>query len=289
MKRALVLSGGGSKGAYQAGVLKHILGESKIKYDVYCGVSVGALNAAFLAMYANGQEVQASESLLQIWQTIRTKDVRKGWFPFGKLHALWKPSVYNSAPLIKLVRERLDVDAIRASGKELAVGAASLTTGDYRVFTHDYHDVAGAVLASSAFPAMLCPVKLDDELWTDGGVRDVTPIKAAIDLGAEKIDVVMCSPKDNDGTMDDDSPSTITVAKRSISILSDEVLENDIRVANLISELALVGRMKDKKQIQIRVLRPSVPLPGDSLDFDREDLDKKIEIGYDDAQKLSWK
>lgn len=288
MVKALVLSGGGSKGAYQAGVIKHIIGVKKHKYDIYCGVSVGALNAACLAMFPEGKEEEASEKLLSIWNSVRTKDVRKSWFPFGVLHALWKPSLYNSSPLAKLLEKEFDAEKLKTSGKLLAMGAASLTTGNYKIFTHEHPNVAKCILASSSFPTMLTPIELEGELWTDGGVRDVTPIKAAIDMGADEIDVVMCSYDSKSLSRLGNKPNTISVAFRTIEILSDEVLETDLHIANLISELSKAGIMPDKKQIKITLLRPSEPLPGESLDFERKDINKMLELGFSDA-KIIWK
>src|SRR3990170_691842 len=101
--RALVLSGGGSKGAYQCGVLQYLLNDLGIQYSVLCGVSVGALNAALLAMYPLGQEKQSFESLKNLWTGINTSKVYRKWAFWGELAALWKPSLYDSTPLQMLV------------------------------------------------------------------------------------------------------------------------------------------------------------------------------------------
>ncbi len=61
--RALVLSGGGAKGAYEVGALKYLLLDKETQYDIICGVSVGALNASFLSMYPLGQEKVAYQNL----------------------------------------------------------------------------------------------------------------------------------------------------------------------------------------------------------------------------------
>lgn len=288
MTKALVLSGGGSKGAYQVGVLKHILGTASIDYQIFCGVSVGALNAMALAMFPSGQEKEALQKILNIWENVETKDVRKRWFPFGVLHALWKPSLYNSSPLKDLVQKEFNADALKSSGKKLAVGAASLTTGNYQIFFEDNPQIVDCVLASSSFPTMLTPVEINGELWTDGGVRDVTPIKAAIDMGATEIDVIMSSHDVEKMKNIDDDPNTIDVAVRTLEILTDEVIENDIKVANLINELVNAGLRPDKKKISIRLIRPSSPLPGASLDFENKDIAKMIDLGLNDAQKANW-
>ena len=102
--RALVLSGGGSKGAYQVGALKYILGECNIKYDAFCGVSVGALNCAFLSMFKFNEEKESINLLLDIWNNLDSSKIYKRWYPFGRWHALWKKSFFDSSPLYKLVK-----------------------------------------------------------------------------------------------------------------------------------------------------------------------------------------
>lgn len=60
--KALVLSGGGGKGSYQAGAIKYLLGERRENYDIITGTSVGALNGSFLSMYSTGKEIEPANS-----------------------------------------------------------------------------------------------------------------------------------------------------------------------------------------------------------------------------------
>jgi len=181
--RALVLSGGAAKGAYQVGVLKHTMGELKIQYDAICGISVGAINGGWLAMYPHGQEVECIDGLEDLWRNLKTSSIYVNWVDWPKplsylgfVKALWKPSIYDSAPLMDLIRTKYDSDKMRQSGKSLRVGAVNLNTGEYRVFDESFEDMTDAILASSAFPMAFCPIKIDGALWTDGGVREVTPL-----------------------------------------------------------------------------------------------------------------
>jgi NTE family protein len=283
--KALVLSGGGCKGAYEAGAVKHLIGELKNDYDIYCGVSVGALNSSFLSQFASGEEVEASKSLEDLWMNIGDKDVHKNWFPFGKLSILWKNSVLNSKPLQKTVRSRLDVKKILTSGKKLRVGATSLKTGEYRIFDEKYSDVPGAVLASSAFPAMFCSILLESQLWTDGGVREITPIKSAIDFGVDEIDIIICSPATSSQDFKDDSKA-LAVASRCIDIMADAVSDADVKKAVLYNELAKIGNTS-KRYVKMSIIRPSYVLTSDSLDFGHTLLKTMFQSGYEDAIKMT--
>lgn len=92
--RALVLSGGGAKGAYQCGALQYILGDLEVKYDALCGVSVGAINVAFLAMYKHGEEKRSATTLKNMWSSLDSSKIYKRHFPFGRWHAIWKKKLF---------------------------------------------------------------------------------------------------------------------------------------------------------------------------------------------------
>jgi len=281
--RFLVCSGGGSKWAYEVGAVGHLCGELGTAYDGYCGTSAGALISGFMAQYPAGKEREAAERLAELLRTVDNRMIWRRWFPFGKLHALWSPSALNSAPLQSLVRASLDQVAVRASGKKLRVAAVSLTTGKTRIFDEGYADLAGAVIASSSFPAMFCPVEMDGELWTDGGVREITPLKSAIDAGATEVDVVITSP-DYDVPDYDGSPNAVDVAMRTIDLMSSEILADDVKVALMYNDMA-AGGLTDKRELKIRVIRPSSVLTSDSLDFSPDKLEAMRMAGYEDARR----
>lgn len=281
--RALVLSGGGCKGAYEAGAIRWLLGSAGIQYQIVCGVSVGALNAAAVCMHPVGGEVLAADSLDELWGSVRIESVYSEWPIFGKVAGLWKSSILDSRPLHGFVRSSISQDRIRSSGRALRVGATSLTTGSYRVFDESYHDVVGAVLASSAFPAMLSPVWLDGELWTDGGIREVTPLKSAIDAGATDVDVVIPFPAFAVPGMPR-SPSSLQVALRSIEIMSDSIVENDLGRALMHNRAAESGTDPTRRVVRIRVIRPASVLTVNPLNFDPALLKDMWLAGFKDAK-----
>lgn len=280
--RALALLGGGSKGAYQVGAISHLIGELGIHYDILCGVSVGALNAANVAMFPRGRERDSAANLLKVWHGVTTRGIRQRWAPFGVLHMFWRPSLYDSTPLIELVRQEMDATAIRTSGKRLSVGAVSLNTGEYRNFEQDHPAIVDAVLASSAFPGMFCPIEIEGQLWMDGGLRNASLLKTAIDMGACDIDVIMTSPPSNavDFTT---QPTAVDVIVRAMDVISDEMMEHDLRSTMLINRLVEARRIDGKRRVGVRILRPQHRLPGKSLEFDPKDIRYMIDLGRNDA------
>jgi len=283
--RALVLSGGGSKGAYQIGVLRHLIMDLGRQYDILCGVSVGALNCSFLSMFNKEQEKEGFEKLLQFWLTVNNDSIWKRWFPFGKLHALWLKSLFNSQPLIDTVHQYVNLDAIRKSGRQVSVGAVSLTTGQYRSFTQDDDSFVDGVLASSAFPSGLKPIFIDGELYTDGGVKHVTPLKEAINLGATEVDMILCAPTMSTAPYDNHS-AALKLALRTVDLMSDEITDADLKMAILYNKMAEFD--SSKKFIPINTIRPKLNLVDNSLEFDPVQIKMMIDKGYEDAKAMKW-
>lgn len=285
MKRALVLSGGGSKGAWQAGAA-YALASMGRRYDIITGISVGAINGAFLAMYGKAEEEEGARELVNFWKKINTKSVYKRWFPFGMLHGLWKPSFYNSKALSKMIYKNLDPMSMQLSGKKLRVGAVSLNDGKYRLWSQNDEDIAAGVLASSSFPGFLSPIKIDGHLWSDGGLRNITPLKSAIDLGADEVDILMTiNPESFDNLKK--NPNTLSILKRTVDVMIDELVVGDIKQCLLINDIiSTSGRFLQphgKKYIHTNIIQPSSKIKIDSLSFEPKDMEVLIERGIKDV------
>jgi NTE family protein len=276
--KALVLSGGGVKGAHSVGMLRHILGELKVKYDIFCGVSVGAINCAFLAQYPVGEEQEASAKLTELWNTFSTKHVYKRWFPFGRLHGIWKSSIYDSSPLSDLVRTHIDLNKIRESGKHVTVGTVSITSGKYTIFDQLSDNFIEAVIASASFPGMLTPVHFLGQLWTDGGIKEQSSIMKAIELGAHSIDIIITSPQTRINHFLE-KPNSAQVLKRSFDLATDKITSNDIEKSDTYNKLISAG-----KPVHLKILRPDYNLTEDVLDFDPIKMKEMMEKGYIDAK-----
>jgi NTE family protein len=285
--KILVMSGGGAKGSYSKGCLRYLLGDLEINYQGFCGISVGALNSAFLAQFCNGQEKQSYEELDKLWKRINTSKIHKRWFPFGKLHGLWKSSLYNSEPLLNWVNSELDVEKIKISNKIVSVGAVSLTAGKYKLFDQNNPNFVKAVCASSSYPGFLIPIEIDGELYTDGGVHHIAPLQAAIELGADEIDILLTSPV-IDSNAFPSNPNAINVITRTLDLMTDQIIANDIAGVEYYNNLIVKGFATDKRFIKFNLIRPNKDLTSDSLDFTPALLDAMAATGYEDA-KLQYK
>lgn len=282
--RALVLSGGGAKGSWQLGALKRWMHDDQLDYDIMTGVSVGALIVSRLAHTPIGNPSVAINDMIELWNSkVETKNIYKRWFPFGRIHSLWSKSVYDSSPLRDLVYQNFDQHKILASGKKVAVGVVSLSDGEHRFVMSDTHNFVDWVLASASFPVFLSPVEIDGKLWSDGWIKNVTPLSQAIHLGATEIDVIMTSdPWSNNKWNSLKKRAIPDQIVRTLNLMSDQIMQNDIKTAGLKNEFA---KLEPKyKIVKIRLLVPSVHLTDDSLEFDRDVMKKMFEQGYNDAQ-----
>ena len=223
---ALVLSGGGARGAYEAGVLRYALGKLAARRgpsaipQIFCGTSVGAINACALAARAELPDLGV-RLLADRWESLRLEDVFKlGW---GDLTAIarWlvgKPvvdgvtSLLDAGPLAVLVREFVPWRALHqnvADGRVRAVtlSATDVETGHTIIFVesatdHALYSTDASVeyvstrlkpqhaLASAAIPIIFPTVRVGGRLFVDGSVRQNTPISPAIRMGCERVLVI---------------------------------------------------------------------------------------------------
>jgi NTE family protein len=193
---ALVLGGGGPRGAVQIGMLQ-VLAEHGFVPDRIYGCSVGAVNGVG---FACDPTVEGVERMTRIWTGINREDV----FPQGRLHGPWlyfqqRDAVYSNSGLRKIIEDGITVERLEDTPVPVEVVATSLTDGRERWFT--YGPVAEAVLASAAMPAIFPPIEIEEERYIDGGVVNNVPIRRAIDAGATRVVVLLCnSPVYRPGT-----------------------------------------------------------------------------------------
>ncbi|MFL5309988.1 MAG: patatin-like phospholipase family protein, partial [Myxococcales bacterium] len=223
---ALVLSGGGARGAYEAGVLRYALGKLAPRRgpsalpQIFCGTSVGAINACALAARAELPDLGV-RLLAERWESLRLEDVFKlGWGDLAAI-ARWlvgKPaidgvtSLLDAGPLAVLVREfipwrALHENVANARVRAVTLSATDVETGHTIIFVesatdHALYSTDASVeyvptrlkpqhaLASAAIPIIFPTVRVGGRLFVDGSVRQNTPISPAIRMGCERVLVI---------------------------------------------------------------------------------------------------
>ena len=223
----IVLSGGGARGAYEAGVvlgIMDVLQPSAPPFQVLCGTSVGALNAAYLAAHAHLPDMNANGLVAQ-WYALDVKrhlklDMRGllGWKrdwadDGGAAPRLVGRSLLDARALEEVAREHVPWERLHqnvaeglvravvvsalhiASGKtmhfaELAPGTSFVNSRDPRRVLEVGPLDSDQVLASAAIPLLFPARRVGNEYFCDGGVRFNTPIAPAIRCGAERLVVI---------------------------------------------------------------------------------------------------
>ena len=188
-KRALVLSGGGARGAYQVGVWKFLL-EMGWKPDLICGTSVGAINATAIGSGMNLGE------LINIWKTLE----RGSMYPSSLLKQLLYiftrrnlQPIMDTEPFKRFLQEKFKIHEIRNSEMEIVIAAVNILTSQLKFFNNQVIDVEH-IMASSAIPILFPWQYVDGVPHWDGGVMMNTPILPALERGASEIIVVLLSP-----------------------------------------------------------------------------------------------
>lgn len=182
-RTALVLSGGGSKGALQAGLYRALC-ELGIEPDLVVGASVGALNGALIAGGLGPR------SLARGWAGLTRSDL------FGFNWALlWKglraSSLFSGERFRRFLEDRLPVRRFGDLHVPLHVVSTHLSLG--RACRLSEGDLVEAVHASCAVPGLLPPVPVHGDVpHLDGSLGDNLPVAVARDLGADRVIAMNC-------------------------------------------------------------------------------------------------
>ena len=225
-KIGLVLSGGGARAAYHAGVLKaisEIIKKDDHPFPIIAGFSAGAFNGAFLAARATSDFRQNATELWNVWKNLKPEAVfRTDTFKLAGIGVRWLLSLtlgrgggrrgpnflLQNEPLRSLLEGQIDFRAIHRNVEAgriqgIALSATSYDTGATVTFydggpfrepiTSKSHFLVKTplgpehIMASSAIPIFFPPVEIGGEYYGDGGIRLPTPLSPALHLGAERI------------------------------------------------------------------------------------------------------
>lgn len=271
----LILSGGGARAAYQVGVLAAIadlLPESaENPFEVIVGTSAGAINAVSLACGALDFQ-QAIRKLTSVWQSFRTDLVyRTDWWGvlrqagrfigqhlLGLGRGLAPVALLDNSPLRDLLLKELDFSGInlavaRRKLRAVAITAFAYQSGQAVTFyqgrgnidpwmRHRRHGLPARLriehlMASSAIPLLFPPVRLNNEYFGDGAVRQAAPISPALHLGADKVLVIGVRSQTQEEQI-----IPMTARPPSLAQIGGHLL-NSTFIDNLESDLELLGRL----------------------------------------------
>ncbi len=302
MSKILVLAGGSVKGAYQAGVVRAVF-ESGFHPDAIYGISAGSMNSSFLVNDFGRQFLendgnidyqQAATDLADFWiNNINTPDslaLRRGTYDLG-MSAIRRnfEGLLDPTPLREILHENINIRNLNASPIGLKVGAVDIINGSIIYADPTYEHFLDYIMASSAIPILMPVVNiggLRKMAFLDGGLRDVAPVKKAILDGAEEIVCIACHTRNIDGGYFPYG-NLLALVDRVMDIAVNECLNADLDWAEFRNEclpldgsMGTYGILEGQKRIKLKVIRPERPLEVDIQNFDKEDIQRMILLGY---------
>ncbi|WP_237684434.1 patatin-like phospholipase family protein [Pseudaminobacter soli (ex Zhang et al. 2022)] len=332
----LVLQGGGALGAYQVGAYQ-ALHEAGVEPDWVIGTSIGAINASLIAGNAPEHRMKRLQEfwsrmqsgswvkLLENWPVVGSVATNATTITHG-IPAFFRPnppaflgfhiplgpesaSYYDTSPLAETLSDLVDFDCINGTGTRLTVGAANVRTCEMRYFDSRDMDLdVRHVMASGALPPAFPAVRIDGDLYWDGGILSNTPVEAVFDDNPRKNSVIFAvhiwSPQGGE-------PDTIwqvmsrqkdlQYSSRAISHIARQ--KQIHRLRHVIAEL--VQRLPETEQMTgvvrelagygcltrmhvVRLLAP--PFEGDDhtkdIDFSPRGIRRRWEAGYVDTSRV---
>jgi len=309
-KVGLILSGGGARAAYQIGVLKAISElmpqDEPNPFPVICGTSAGAINSAALVIYgANFRDAIAR--LLTIWRNFHVHHVFRSdtlgifksgahWLTAFFLGGLGKrnpASLLDRTPLSKLLNKYMPCERIPAAlesgvAESIAITASSYVSGKSVIFYQSSRQITpwyrarrygreeqitdSHLMASSAIPFIFSAIKIGNEYFGDGSMRQTAPISPVLHLGADKVLVIGVTNSDIETGVGSDNPEYPSLAQIAGHILNSiflDSMEADLeRLHRINSTLSKIpARNMEEHGTKLRSIDVMVVEPTQDLQF----------------------
>lgn len=272
-KDALVLSGGGSRGAYQMGACIGMQ-DAGFRPELIVGTSVGAINGALLTSGLS------NDRLREIWTGLKRNDVALARYDVWRV---WKwRNLLRHDPLRNLLEEGVDFDKVRNSSTRFLVTAVDMCCGEVQVWGNEELTI-DHLLASAAIPGVFPPVEIDGHVYLDGGVINNTPLRPAVREGADEIFLVLTDAAEPHPL--EKPRNVIDVMTRVADIHTHQSMARELVKGEEINALIDQGvKFADWRRIGFHVVAPQEAAAPDLLDFDPDVTARRIAEGEADGR-----
>ena len=331
----LVFQGGGALGAYQAGVYKALQGAG-IEPDWIIGTSIGAINASLIA---GNEAPNRLPRLREFWERVADKAFWHGWSAWAQAAqplSYWKAlyrgipgffdpnplaflgprlplgaeraGYYSAAPLERTLLELVDFSLINRRMPRLTVGAAHVRTGQMRYFDgRDGEIGVKHILASSALPPAFPAVRIDGELYWDGGILSNTPTEVVFDDNPRRDSLIFAVHMWNPTGPEPETIWEVLHRQKDVQYSSRvanhiarqlqthrlrhvikqlvEYIPDDVRGREAVRELADYGCLTRMHVVQLLAPRVDNEDHTKDVDFTPAGIRKRWEAGYENARR----
>jgi NTE family protein len=270
VKRALVLSGGAARGAFQVGVLR-CLEQLGWRWDLVCGSSIGAIHAVALGVG------HGSAHLERLWRTALPRRMES--FQAAKLLRRFFSSadpfsISDAGSVRRILEHEIDFHLLYKAETSVCIAAVDLKTSKTVYFTNREITV-DHVMASAAAPVFYPWRMAGGRPYFDGGLMATTPILPALQSGAAQIFVVLLSPVT---AVDQNPPRSL---RKTVETAFELMLAGPFQAA-LDGYRAAGGTVPE-----IRLIAPRRMLGFRSLgDYSRRQVDRLMAEGYDATRRV---
>lgn len=247
--RALVISGGGSKGAFAGGFSEYLINEKKIEFDVFVGTSTGSLLIPLLSIgeIDSLKEAYTSVSQNDIYNIcpFRIKNMPDGSIKSSINHFntlrmfLRKKKTFGETKNLRKTLSKIlceeHFDQIKSSNKKVICSVSNLTKNrvEYKYLRdYSYNDFLDWMWASASFVPFMSLVEKNGYEYGDGGFGNYIPIEEAIATGATLIDVIVLNPKYKN-VDHNKSRNAFDIILRTMGFMLDQIAYDDIYIGHL--------------------------------------------------------
>lgn len=284
--RALVISGGGSKGAFAGGVAQFLIQEAQHKYDLFVGTSTGSLLISHLAL-------NKLDKIKEIYSSVDQDSIFSNCpFIIKKKHGVeiiainhWnvvknfirgKKTFGESENLRKLIRQSITVeefDELKESHADVVVTVSNLSLNqvEYKsVNDCTYEEFCDWIWISSNYTPFMSLAKKDGCEYADGGLGSLVPIEEALNRGATEVDVVVLHTEVNYlNRMSSKNPFDLITT--IFGFMLDRIENQNIRIGKLVA---------NQKDAIINFYYTPTVLTTNSLIFNKERMTLWWKRGY---------
>jgi len=293
--KALVISGGGSKGAFAGGVAQYLMQEEGRDYDIFLGTSTGSLLAPHLALkefdrlYENYANVN-QRTIFSVNPFIKKKRGNREFIGINHFNVLWqflkgKRTFGESKNLRKLIKRtftRADFNLLRQSPKKVAVAVSNLSLNQTEMkdlSNYTYDEFCDWVWISCNYvPFMSLVVKNECE-YADGGLSCSIPIKEAINMGATEIDAIILETE-KDVTKRTPGKNPFSLMMSLYDYVLDQMEHNDVLIGKLAAE---------NKHVKLNLFYTPTKLTDNSLIFNKVQMKQWWHDGFSYAKEKCQK